>query len=144
MNTILEKLKTVVRSLENEHGPILVFALFLREDPLEKWDIVVSATWLNSNDRLSYETIASKIQKALNSSELVQLSRIVILDSSDPVVAFLQGEVLVTNGHYKEVPGGTFSDKFGFTIKRAYLLRCQKMEDLPKSIKTESPEPPRS
>jgi hypothetical protein len=129
MIEILEKLKSIVHSLEGEHGPILVFALFLREDPLEKWDIVVSAKWLNSSDRTSFETIASKIQKSLNASELMQLSRIVILDTDDPVVAFLQNTAMVTNGSHHEVPGGGFSDRFGFTIKRAYLLRCQKYED---------------
>ena len=69
MIKVLEKLKPIVNTLENEHGPILVFALFLREDPLEKWDIVVSAEWLNSSDRSSFEIIGSKIQKSLNSSE---------------------------------------------------------------------------
>lgn len=128
MKYILEKLKALVLELEKEKGPILVFALFLREDPLEKWDIVVSAPWLNSNDMKSYKTLASKIQGVLSSQELVQLARIVILDVNDPVVSFLQESETVTNGHYGEVSGESFSERFGFTIKRAYLLRCQKIE----------------
>lgn len=126
MKTILEKLKGVVLALEKEYGPILVFALFLRVDPLEKWDIVVSASWLDPSDITSYNAIASKIQATLSTSELVQLARIVILSDRDPVVAFLQDSETITNGHFGEVSGDLFTEKFGFAIKRAYLLRCQK------------------
>ena len=126
MNTILDKFKKVVISLEKEKGLILIFALFLRVDPLEKWDIVVSAPWLNSNDISSYNIINAKIQENLSPLELVQLARIVILSQIDPVVQFLQESHTVTNGHFVEVSGEEFSEKFGFTIKKAYLLRCQK------------------
>ena len=126
MKIILEKLKQVVLSLETEHDAILVFALFLREDPLEKWDIVVSASWLQSGDMNSYKIITSKIQAALSNSELMELARIVILDDNDPVISFFQDNFSVSNGHFAEVLGDQFSTRFGFTIKRAYLLRCQK------------------
>ncbi len=125
----LKKLKSVLLILENEHEPITVFALFLREDPLEKWDIVVSALWLNSNERSSYDIVASKIQENLNSSELVQLSRVVILDTTDPAIAFLQDKFSITNGHIEEFSGEAFSDRFGFTIKKTFLLRCRSMQE---------------
>jgi hypothetical protein len=41
VKNILEKLKKIVVDLEAEHGPIAVFALFLRVYPLERWDIVI-------------------------------------------------------------------------------------------------------
>ncbi len=127
MKIFLEKLKSVVKLLEEEYGPILVFALFLREEPLEKWDIVVSATWLKSDDMNSYKILVPKIQNALTGPELMQVARIVILDHNDPAVSFLQESESVTNGHYGEVPSDSFSERFGFTIKKAYLLRCQKI-----------------
>ncbi len=128
MKSILEKLKQIIQSLEDKHGPILIFALFLREDPLEKWDIVVAASWLSASDMNSYKIIASKIQETLNSVELIELARIVILDRDDHVLSFFQDNFSVTNGHYEEVSGDQFSTRFGFTIKRAYLLRCQKLK----------------
>jgi len=81
MKEILDKLKTVVQALESEHGPMLLFVLFLREDSLEKWDVVVSASWLSSSEMAAYEIVVSKIQAVLSASELLRLSRIVILDS---------------------------------------------------------------
>lgn len=130
MKEILDKLKSVVQVLEKEHGPILLFALFLREDSLEKWDIIVSAPWLSSSEKEAYKMVVSKIQVALSPSELVQFSRIVILDGTDPVVSFLQEICPLTNGGFKESPkdfsAEPFSQKFGFVIKKAYILRCQK------------------
>jgi hypothetical protein len=129
MKEILDKLKSVVQALEKEHGPILLFALFLREDALEKWDIVVSASWLSSSEKNAYKIVVSKIQALLSPSELVQFSRVVILDDTDPVVSFLQKVCPLTNGGFKESPKDfsiePFSEKFGFTIKKAYTLRCQ-------------------
>ncbi len=131
MKEILNKLKSIVQSLEGEHAPILLFALFLREDSLKKWDIVVSASWLNSSEKKSYEIIVSKIQSVLIPSELIQISRVVVLDDNDPVVAFFQDSCPLTNGGFKESPKDfsvdPFSAKFGFVITKAYMLRCQKI-----------------
>lgn len=131
MKEILNKLKSVVESLEKEHQFMLLFALFLREDSLEKWDVVVSATWLSSSQEKAYEIVVSKIQSVLDTSELSKLSRVVILDSTDPVVAFLQEVCPLTNGGIKESPQDfsvePFTEKFAFTIKKAYILRCQKI-----------------
>ncbi len=130
MKEILDKLKTVVQALESEHKPMLLFVLFLREDSLEKWDIVVSASWLSSSEMAAYEIVVSKIQSVLTAPELVRFSRIVILDSADPAVAFLQDVCPLTNGGFKESPKDfsvePCSEKFGFTIKKAYILRCRK------------------
>ena len=131
MKEILDKLKSVVQSLEKEHQPILLFALFPREDSLQKWDIVISASWLSSSEKNAYKIVVSKIQAALSASELVQFSRVVILDDADPVVSFLQDICPLTNGGFKESPKDfsvePFFEKFGFTIKKAYILRCQKL-----------------
>jgi hypothetical protein len=125
MKEILGKLKNALKELEDEHGSILLFALFLREEALGKWDLLVSASWLDSRMLDSYETISKAIQKHLDVKELVQISRIVVLEVGDPAVAFLQDLHSVSNGSFVEVQNcEPLSDKFGFTIKRAYLLRC--------------------
>ena len=125
MNSIVEKIKNVVLDIEKEHEPLLVCGLFLRSDPIERWDMVVSATWLNSSDLKSYEIIGSKIQKALDKQELIQFSRIVILDPNDPATIFLQNSFSITNGKIEEVSSEVLSNRFGFTIKKGYLLRCR-------------------
>jgi hypothetical protein len=126
MNEIIEKIKSIIKQLEEEEGPLLICALFLREDSLEKWDIIIAASWLNSEEMQSYKIVSSKLQKSLSDSELVRFSRIVILNRDDPVVSYLQSLEIITNGGYKELRGEELSEKFKFTIKRAYLLRSQR------------------
>lgn len=130
MKEILNQLKSVVKALEAEHKPMVLFALFMREESLQKWDIVVSASWLSSGDKSAYQLVVSKVQAALSPAELVQFSRVVILDVIDPVVSFLQSVCPLTNGGIKESPRDfstdPFSEKFGFAISKAYVLRCQK------------------
>ena len=126
MKEVLDKFKTLIKSLESEHGSFLVFALFLREKPFETWDIIISATWLNPKEMHSYKLISSKLQEVLTESESLQFSRIVLLDSDDPTVKFLLDLETVKNGGYKEFSGEALTEKFKFTIKRAYLLRSLK------------------
>lgn len=130
MKKILDKLKLILTELEKEHGLVLVFALFLREDSLARWDLVVAAPWLDSGDAESYKIVATKVQNLLTSDEIIQLSRVVILDADDPVVTFLQDSYNVPNGTFKEIENcEPFSQRFNFTIRRAYLLRC--IHDIP-------------
>ncbi|NGX52822.1 MAG: hypothetical protein KR126chlam5_01127 [Candidatus Anoxychlamydiales bacterium] len=128
MKDIIEKIKTAICDLEKTNGNILVFALFLREGLFDKWDIIVAASWLDSKKMDDYKIISSEIQKVLNDSEFLQFSRIVILDQDDPVVSFLQNLKTIKNGSYQEFSGEVLSNQFGFTIKRAYLLRSQKID----------------
>lgn len=127
MNDIIEKLKSLIKDLEKEYGSLLIFALFLRNGDLEKWDIIISASWLNPTEMQSYKTISSKLQEYLSDVELVQFSRVVILNQDDPVVSYLLGLETISNGGYKELKANELSEKFKFTIKRAYLLRSKKI-----------------
>ena len=131
MKEMLDKLKSMVQSLEKEHGPMLFAALFLRKNSLKKWDLIVSAPWLNPDERKSYETVASKVQPGLTPDEFSKLSRIVVLRNTDPAVSFLQEVCPLTNGGIKESSKDfsvePLSEKFGFIIERAYLLRSQKI-----------------
>lgn len=128
MNETIEKFKSLIKDLEKNQGPLLICALFLRDGDLDKWDIIISASWLNPAEMQSYKIVSSKLQESLSDVELVQFSRIVILNQDDPVVSYLQNLETITNGGYKELRADELSEKFKFTIKRAYLLRSQKLK----------------
>jgi len=129
MKELIEKLKSVVVDLEKEHGSILVFALFLREESLGGWDIVISATWLKFDDLNSYKVIASKVQEKLSNQEQLEIARVELLDPHDPVVSFLGESYPVQNGGKEIQNCESFSKKFKFAIKRAYMIRCRKMPE---------------
>ncbi len=126
MIELIDKIKSLIQVLEKENAPLSLCALFLREEPLERWDVVVSAPWLSSQEMQSYRTVSSKLQDSLSDSELVQVSRVVILDQNDPVVSYLQGLETITNGGYTQLSVDELSTKFKFSIRKAYLLRSQK------------------
>jgi hypothetical protein len=127
MVEIIEKLKSAIKSFEKDNGPLLICALFLRDDPFGKWDIVLAASWLNPTEMHSYKILSAKLKDFLTDSELVQFSHIVILDQHDPTILFLLDLDTIKNGGYKELSSEILSEKFGFTIKKAYLLRSQKL-----------------
>ena len=128
MKHLIGKIKNAIEVLEKECGHSLkICALVLREDPLEKWDIIVSEPWLNPKEMESYNIVSSKIQKQLDSSELVQFSRIVILDHNDPVVTYLRSLQTITNGGFEELKADELSERFKFNIKKAFLLRSSEV-----------------
>ena len=49
MKAFAEKLVPVERQIAAEKGAFLLFALFLREDAPDVWDLVVAAPWIEAN-----------------------------------------------------------------------------------------------
>jgi hypothetical protein len=127
MKELIEKIKVLIKAVEIEKGPIQICALFLRDNSLEKWDLVISATWLNPSEMQSYKIISSLLQENLSDAQLFQISHIVILNQDDPTVSYLQGLETIVNGGFKELRTDELTEKFKFSIKRAYLLRSQKL-----------------
>ena len=123
MKELLDKLKKVIHSLEVEKGmKFLICAMFLPAESYNKWDFLVSAPGLDADKLDSYRLISNKMQEYLTESESLQISRIVILGSEDDTVKFLQSLETIKSGEYKEFRPEELTDKFKFTIKRAYLL----------------------
>ncbi|MCE5316315.1 MAG: hypothetical protein LLG04_03000 [Parachlamydia sp.] len=125
---ILKKFQPFVAELENEHGPFLVFALFLREQPFEIWDVAVSATWLNAGEMRSFGIVGDKIKDRFNDSELIQISRVDILDADDPTTDYFLETFPLSSDMPLEVGREPLSSRFGSDIKYGYFLRCRKEE----------------
>ena len=133
MNTILEKLVAKEREISEEKGAFCLFALFLREDAPNRWDLVVSAPWITRDKVASLEYLASKTQEALDADELLLLSRIVVLNEDNPGLDALQRTVSIEHGT-TEIEDSSF---FGLEIKRAYLITSKRRHD-------SSPDPSRA
>ncbi len=60
----LEKLIVVEKKLAAEQGDFVLFGIFLREyAPNNRWDIVVSAPWLDESSRESLDFIIKKFMQ---------------------------------------------------------------------------------
>ncbi|KPK72824.1 MAG: hypothetical protein AMJ79_15475 [Phycisphaerae bacterium SM23_30] len=122
MKEIVQKLKDKEIEIAKEKGPLYLFALFLREDAPDNWDLVVAAPWINKDKSDSLKFIASKIQETLDHKELVKLSRIVIIDDTNPALEALHKAIHVEHGT-SEIHNSNF---FGLPISHAYIITSQR------------------
>ncbi len=101
MKKILDKLKAVLKTLEMEHGPVLFFALFLREEAIVgRWDLIISADWLKQGHLESYVKVGKVVRQLLDKDEWLRIGKTAILDTTDPAVEFLQDFCTIPVGSY--------------------------------------------
>lgn len=125
MKEIAEKLKEQEKVMAAEKGPFDLFALFLREDAPGKWDLVVAAEWIEKNKQEALKYISEALKKTLSQSELVKLSRISIIDESNPALGALQSAMNVEHG-MADIKDSNF---FGLQIKHAYLITSKRRNE---------------
>jgi hypothetical protein len=121
MKDLLNKFKEIERKISQEKGSFNLFALFLREDEYDLWDFVVAAPWIHQNKHLALSYIANIVQKALVPSELLQISRIVIIDEGNPGLPLITQSINIEHGEI-EVNNREF---FELQIKRGFIITSQ-------------------
>ena len=122
MKTVIDALLDVERALSSEKGQFTLFALFLREEALEKWDLVVSAPWIEKDKRSALRLLADRLQESLSASDVLSISRIVLLDPSDAGVELINRTVRVEDSTV-EVKDSTF---FGQQIRHAHIFASKR------------------
>jgi len=122
MKTAIDALRKIERAISKERGPFTLFALFLREEALEKWDLVVSAPWIEKDRRSALKLLSDRVQASLSASDLLSISRIVLADPSDPAVDAINRTVHVEHSTV-EVKDSTF---FGQQIRHAHIFSSKR------------------
>ncbi|MGI8838638.1 MAG: hypothetical protein ACR2H4_18640 [Pyrinomonadaceae bacterium] len=123
MRELLGKFVELERNLSRERGEFSLFALFLREDASDKWDLIAAAQWIEADRKEALAHITTQIQQLFNAEELVRLSRVVLVDQSNPAVEAINQAVRCQHGQ-NEVRDSNF---FGLQIKHAYIITSQKL-----------------
>lgn len=118
----VEKFRRVMEAVGAERGEFVFFGLFLREEALDKWDVVISAPWLDADNLKALREFVEKVTTIVGKQELLTLSRIVPLDQHDPNLDAVLQAVQVDNGPLEL----WHPDFFGLDIRRAYILRAQR------------------
>lgn len=122
MKETIDKFREIESSLSEEKGEFNLFALFLREDSANKWDLLVSAEWIEGNKSESLQIISQKIQEHLEKKELVNLSRIVLIEDDNPALEAFHRAISVEHGS-AEIQESTF---FGLQIKHAIVITSRR------------------
>jgi len=118
MKQMIEKLASLERDIASEKGEFSLFALFMREEADETWDLLASAPWLAPDKRESFNYLVNQLRARLNTQELLSLSRIVLLEKANPVLEAIHKEIKVRHG-MTEIRD---SIAFGVPIKHAYII----------------------
>jgi len=118
----IEKFRRVMKDVSAERGEFVLFGLFLREEAPDKWDLVISAPWLEADKLKALREFVEKATAIVGSQELLTLSRIVPLNPDDPNLDALLQAVQVDNGPVEL----WHPDFFGLDIKHAYILRAKR------------------
>ena len=113
-----EKLQKIEKNLSESKGPFELFALLLRENSPDRWDLLISADWASLDKKAAISTIVEKIRTVLTDQEILMLSRIVILDRNDAALNALHRTMKVEHGLVEL----SNIKLFGLAIKHAYLI----------------------
>lgn len=118
MKEIIEKFIFIEKELADEKGSFVLFALFEREDALNKQDVVISARWLGKNKKETLKFIIDRINSKLASEELIKLSRVVLLEPTDDIVKSVNNAIQIEHGN-AELVNVIFN---GILIKHAHIV----------------------
>lgn len=120
-------MRVLEAELSKQKGPFLLFALLLREDALDVWDILVSAPWIDMDRGAGLRLIVDRLSKMASPAEMSQISKVVIVDRYNPALKSLQAAFDVRNADI-EVKNSEF---FGFRISRAIIITSRKIDAFP-------------
>jgi hypothetical protein len=118
MKSLLEKLQTIEKKATQERGKFDLFALFLREESADRWDLLVSSDWISANKASSLKYLAEEVQKAFSPEEITRISGIVIIEKSNPALSALLSDIHLEHG----VAEKRDVVYFGLQIKHAYFI----------------------
>jgi hypothetical protein len=118
MKKIVAELQKLEALIAEEKGEFDLFGLFLREDAPDKWDLLFAADWVDENKASAIKYMAGQVQRVLSKEELMSISRIVIIDESNPSLAAFHSAVHVEHS-LCEIQNSNF---FGLQINHAFLI----------------------
>lgn len=135
MKDKLERFTNLEQRIAAEKGAFSLFALFLREDAPGKWDLVVAAPWMNADRAQALGYLTDQLKREFEPLELMQLSRVVIVDQHNPALETINRVMPIAHGA-ADVQNGNF---FGLQMKQAYIITSQQLPAGGESVVTAQP-----
>jgi hypothetical protein len=117
-----KKLLSAMDAISEEKGPFDLFGLFLREDATNRWDLVVSAPWIEDGRLKSFSELVALLAKHIGKKEMKELSRVVSVNADDPALAAVTRAFSIERGTI-EVKDSML---FGMLVKHAFIFRAQR------------------
>lgn len=122
---LVDKLIRVERYLSKKKGPFDLFVMVLREDLSDRWDILASADWIESNFDSSLKLISRELTKKLSLDELSAISKVVLLSVFDPRVKSMQKLMNIEHLDAELINVHVF----GFFVNHAFVITSKRKLD---------------
>ena len=129
MNIDISKLQSIEESASKEMGNFSFFALLLPEESPNKWDLVVSADWIDNDKLAALRYLAKKMNEHFSSSEIVSLSKVIPIETKNSEIIQLIKEYR-TEHDAKEIRNKDF---FGIPINQAYIITAKQRRRINKA-----------
>ncbi|MCX6618670.1 MAG: hypothetical protein NTZ98_21550 [Acidobacteria bacterium] len=111
-------------------GEFTLFALLMRADAPGTWDLVVSASWLESGNLKATREFVRLLAQSMGEESLHQFSRVVALDSNDAPARFILENLPVEDDELRVQS----TDLLGLQIQEAIILRAKKPRPSPAAL----------
>lgn len=122
VSELKEKFSELESQIAADKGGFTLFALFMREDAPDRWDLIVSAQWTGDDKRGTVNYFVNEIKSRLGEPGLTSLSRIVVVDPQDAAVQAINRTIQIEHGTV-EMRDSNF---FGLPIKHAYIITSKR------------------
>lgn len=126
MRQLAEKLVSLEKEIASEKGPFDLFALFLREESPNRWDLVVSASWIKADEVSALRYMVNNIQSHFNIEESIFISRIIFIDENNPELDNIHKSISMEHT-ITEVKNSIF---FGLDIRHAYIITSKRQDQI--------------
>jgi len=122
MKNLVKKFIEIEKDIAKEKGKFTLFGLFHREGALyDKWDLVAAAPWIGEERLAHIDYFVSKMKERLTSEEMVMISGIFLLNSSEPFARDIAETVDKKRG-VAEVTNHYFN---GMVIERGHVITAK-------------------
>jgi hypothetical protein len=121
MSKVIDILKEIESKLDSEKGPFTLFAMFEREDFPSRWDLVVAAPWVESDNAQALRFLAAEMKQRLPTNDFERVSRIVLLDPADERVRAITSENPVEHGSI-EIDEAS---RYGLPAEHGYIITAR-------------------
>ena len=120
----IKKYIAVEKELSETYGPFKLFALFLTENALYNWDLVVAADWLDRRSMEDLKLIIDKLREHLDKKEMLDIAKVVILEKKNAELDAIAETVNIEHGRV-EMKNPVF---FDLSIRHAIFITSQRTD----------------
>jgi hypothetical protein len=105
---MVEEFRKILESIEKEKGDVTIFALLKMDEFIDKWTIVLCASWATRETRNDvFEMIRKEVTETLKPEEVGEIARIAIYPKSEHFIQELMQYKSGTVIENKKINGNT-------------------------------------